>query len=177
MQYCHCPFSCIGTLRSPSLWRGLYHIDTSTSDRKAIQRNWPGIAKASACFPHWTVPFQSSKGPVSVTSYATTPSHRGFRTAGILGVAPGNMEDLLKLQTWSSKIKGSISRLSLQSQGHDQRAETLLHSFPGVKSMLLRKKGMLEKMSFWVFVTSVYFWGKAHFHSWDQLIGKFFFFF
>lgn len=171
------PFSCIGTLRSPSLWRGLYHIDTSTSDRKAIQRNWPGIAKASACFPHWTVPFQSSKGPVSVTSYATTPSHRGFRTAGILGVAPGNMEDLLKLQTWSSKIKGSISRLSLQSQGHDQRAETLLHSFPGVKSMLLRKKGMLEKMSFWVFVTSVYFWGKAHFHSWDQLIGKFFFFF
>lgn len=114
---------------------------------------------------------------MSVTSSATTPSHRGFRTAGILGVAPRNMEDLLKLQTWNSKIKGSVPRLSVQSQGHDQRAETLLHSFPGVKSMLFRKKGMLEKMSFWVFVTSVYFWGKAHFHSWDQLIGKVFFFF
>lgn len=37
---------------------------------------------------------QSSRGPVDVTSYATTPGHRGFRMAGIFGVAPGNMEDL-----------------------------------------------------------------------------------
>lgn len=179
---CRCPFSCIGTLRSPSLWRGLRHMDTSTFLQIGRPYSTTGLGQSRLMlvFLIKQCPFQSSKGPVSVTSYATTPSHRGFRMAGILGVAPGNMEDLLKLQTWSSKIKGSIPRLSVWSQGHDQRAETLLHSFPGVKSMLLRKKGVLEKMSFWVFVTSVYFWGKAHFHSWDQLIGKvfsFFFFF
>lgn len=76
------------------------------------------------------MPLSIFKGSSECDKLCNHSSHRGFRTAGILGVAPGNMEDLLKLQTWSSKIKGSIPRLSVRSQGHDQRAETLLHSFP-----------------------------------------------
>lgn len=120
------------------------------------------------------MPFQSSKGPVSVTSSATTPSHRGFRTAGILGVAQETWKTL-KLQTWNSKIKGQFKVICAKPRSWSKGRDTIAF-IPRCEIHAPQERGMLEKMSFWVFVTSVYFWGKAHFHSWDQLIGKVFFF-
>lgn len=85
------------------------------------------------------------------------------------------MEDLLKLQTWNSKIKGQF-RLSVQSKGdHDQGRDTIAF-IPRQAEINLRKKS-LEKISFWVFVTSVYFWGQLIFTLETNLLVSFFFFF
>ena len=121
MQYCHCPFSCIGTLRSPSLWRGLRHIETSTFLKlgRPYSTTDLGLSRLMLVFLIKQCPSQSSKGPVGVTSYATTPGHRGFRMAGILGVAPGNMEDL-----WNDRP--GVVRLRSQFQGYLCKAKVMI---------------------------------------------------
>lgn len=141
-----CPFSCIVILcEEVSITLSLSHF---SSGRTTLQHNWPRTVKANACFPGQTMTLSTCKWSSGCDKLYNHQASKGFRAADILGVAPGNVEDLPKLQTRSSEIKELVPSLSVWSQGRDQRAETVMPPLPGVKSMLLIRKKTLEKMSF-----------------------------